>query len=135
MPIKWNAAFSVGQPTIDAHHKHIIKLMNSLQRAIRAGTDAALVPKILEDLSSYANFHFGAEENMFLQSAYPETEHHVCEHEEFRKNIDRLKELVKRKEIVEGSALLDFLSSWFIHHIVKTDMGMTPYIEKRKGEI
>ena len=130
MPLKWNKAFSVGHPAIDSHHKKIISLMNSLQRAIQKGTDSSVVPKILEELSSYANYHFGAEENMFLQSEYPEIEYHVCRHEEFRKNIGRLKELVDRKEIVEGTELLKYLSSWFVDHIVKTDMRMTPYLIK-----
>ncbi len=104
--------------------------MNSLQRAIHKGAAASVVPKILEELSSYANYHFGAEENMFLQSEYPETEYHVCQHEEFRKRIDGLKDLVNRKEIVEGVELLNFLSSWFVDHIVKTDMRMAPYLKK-----
>ncbi len=89
-----------------------------------------LFRRYLEELSSYANYHFGAEENMFLQSEYPETENHICRHEEFRKNIGGLKDLVDRKEIVEGAELLEYLTSWFVDHIVKTDMRMTPYLKK-----
>jgi hemerythrin-like metal-binding protein len=64
MPIKWNKEFSVGHPAIDKHHKKIISLMNSLQNALLKGTDTSVLPKMLEELSSYANYHFGAEENM-----------------------------------------------------------------------
>ena len=130
MPIKWNKEFSVGHPAIDKHHKKIISLMNSLQNALLKGTDTSVIPKMLEELSSYANYHFGAEENMFLQSEYPESEYHIFRHEDFRKNIGRLKDLVDRKETVEGTELLKYLSSWFVDHIVKTDMRMTPYIRK-----
>jgi len=130
MPIKWNKEFSVGHPAIDKHHKKIISLMNSLQNALSKGTDVSVIPKMLEELSSYANYHFGAEENMFLQSEYPESEYHIFRHEDFRKNIGRLKDLVDRKETAVGAELLDYLSSWFVDHIVNIDMRMTPYIRK-----
>jgi hemerythrin-like metal-binding protein len=134
MPIKWNKAFSVGHPEIDKHHKRIIKLINTLQKAVGKGTDEPVIPKILEELSSYANYHFGTEENMFLRSAYPDTEYHVGQHEEFRKYISRLKELIDRKEHIQGVKLLEYLNSWFVDHIVKIDMRMTPYIIERKEE-
>jgi hemerythrin len=55
---------------------------------------------------------------------------HIFRHEDFRKNIGRLKDLVDRKETAVGAELLEYLSSWFVDHIVKIDMRMTPYIRK-----
>ena len=54
--------YSVKVREWDNHHKNIIKAINELNDAMSVGKGKEALGRILENLASYTNFHFTAEE-------------------------------------------------------------------------
>lgn len=87
--------------------------------------------KVFEDLASYAIQHFATEERLMQQAGYAELDAHKQEHEAFVKKVGELK-----SEFSKGSkmtvAVLNFMKSWLLNHIMQTDMKYAPAL-KAKG--
>ena len=133
MIIEWSTEFSVGHEQIDSHHKRIIDMMNKLYESVKSGTEESIMPKILQELLQYAQYHFSIEEGWFLVTDYPNSEEHIQQHEQFRTNLSKLTELLSGQDRLEqGLELMEFIMSWFVNHILKADMEMTPYLIRKK---
>ncbi len=131
LPFEWKIEFSIGNEQIDAHHKRIIGLINKLYDAVKAGQESIVIEDILESLKKYAYTHFAAEEQLFLPTAYPDSQKHMALHQEFRTRLEQLKELVHKNDLAAGIELMDFLASWFVDHILQIDRQMLPYLHTK----
>jgi len=130
MPIKWDQTFSVHNKTIDTHHKHIVHMVNTLEAALHRKTEQTVIPKILSELADYIQYHFSYEEQMFLVTKYPDKEEHLKQHTEFQRYLKRIQ---TNENAVTGEALLKFLTSWLLNHILQTDKRMVPFLKENKS--
>ena len=132
MALRWTEEYSVGVKELDDHHRQLFFLLNNnLKSVIEKNGDSKTIIEDLKKLQEYAVNHFQAEENLFLKINYPDAKAHICEHEEFRKELRKLDILADGTDDLARLKLLLFLSTWFTKHIMTVDKKYVPYLMKK----
>lgn len=130
--ICWSEGLCVGVSSIDEQHKQLTGLINEFYQAFAAGRDKELLDRLIASLADYVAAHFGAEEALMAQTAYPDSAAHKAEHREFLdKTIGFLVASTEGREEL-SSEVLDYLTDWWITHIRGTDMRLGEHL-KAKG--
>ncbi|HVN47968.1 MAG TPA: bacteriohemerythrin [Bacteroidota bacterium] len=130
---EWKPEYLLGNEQIDAHHKRIIGLISKLYHAVKIGQDLAVLEEILESLEKYASTHFAAEEKLFLPTGYPDSAKHIALHREFCTKLEQLNILVHNNDTLAGLELMEFLTHWFVNHILQIDMTIMPYLPQAQS--
>src|SRR3954471_17922288 len=91
----WKEAYSVRIPQIDAQHKQLIRLINSLHAAMLQGKGAGVLDRILGELVHYTESHFAFEESMLQQRGYKDLASHQAEHRSLSKQVAELRDRVR----------------------------------------
>jgi hemerythrin len=129
--IQWTDALSVKIGTIDEQHKKLILLINELDVAMRAGKGKDILGKILNELVAYVGTHFGTEEKLFAQHAYPDTAVHKMEHGDFVRKVGEFKKGFESGKLGLTIELMNFLSDWLRKHIMGTDQKYGPFLVEK----
>lgn len=129
---EWNPRYSVHIDEFDNHHKKLLELLRNMHQSMLDGRGRHVVGDILNELKSYTEYHFSAEEQKMEQFQYPKTEEHKKRHQ---KLISQLNELIdeyknNEKQITNDTYL--FLNQWLTNHIMKDDKQYTNFF-KEKG--
>jgi hemerythrin len=134
MALVWTEVYSVGVKELDDHHRQLFSLLNNnLKSVIEKNGDSKTILPDLKKLQEYAVTHFKAEENLFLKINYPDATAHIHEHEEFRKELQKLDTLADGTDDLARLKLLLFISTWFIKHIMTVDKKYIPYLTEKLG--
>jgi len=80
--IKWTPALAVGHAVIDAQHQELFRRLEALLTAMMKG-DKGEVGRLFDFLGAYVVEHFGAEEKLMKERAYPDYAVHKSAHERF----------------------------------------------------
>jgi hemerythrin len=131
MKLTWTRLMSVGNESIDSEHKTLLKMVNDIERPIRAKDAAALLQafKLFEDA-----FHIHSRNEARIARAinYP-FEEHKLEHLYFLNELQSIRdELVSNEGRWSESAVEHyycFLSEWTATHIGEDDMRMKEILE------
>ena len=89
------------------------------------GKEAAVTT--FQDLSSYIDLHFDAEENLLKQINYPQTDEHIKKHAALRNKFDLLQKKLDVYSIDVHHKIAIFLYNWLASHILKEDMDYKSY--------
>ena len=128
--VQWSDSMSVGNMHIDEQHKILIDTINQLASA-ESQNDRPLVSMIIDELVSYAAFHFQFEEQLMKDCGYPELEKHRRVHQGFVKWItDTRAEFIFHRRALFGELILNFLRDWLRDHILGADQLYRPFIGK-----
>jgi hemerythrin len=119
--IQWDSSLSVSVAEIDGQHQKLVKMINELNDAMRAGKSRDILGKIVTGLISYVRVHFSTEEKYFNQFKYPETDQHKQEHVAFSMKVDDFAKKFQNGQLGISIELMDFLSNWLGKHIKGTD--------------
>ncbi len=92
--MEWNDKLLTGIKECDEQHKKLVSLINDLYEAMKQGRGKEIIDKILNELASYADYHFSTEEKLMNKYGYPELSIHKKEHESFKKKV---KEFIEKK--------------------------------------
>lgn len=126
--VQWSDSMSVGNVHIDEQHKILIDTINQLASA-ESQNDRPVVAMIIDELVSYAAFHFHFEEHLIEASGYPEIEKHRRIHEGFVSWVtDVREEFIFHRRAQVGERILNFLRDWLRDHILGEDQRYRPYI-------
>lgn len=126
--VQWSDAMSVGDPHIDEQHMILIDTINQLATA-EARADRPLVAMIIDELVSYASFHFSFEEQLMAAAGYPDLAKHQRIHQGFSQWILEVREdFFHRKRAQVGERILHFLRDWLRNHILDEDQLYRPYL-------
>ena len=120
--IEWQDAFSVGVDKLDNDHKRLIALINRVDEAEKAGKS---VQWALEELRSYAEVHFKAEEERLEAADYAENDEHKKEHKAFVEwlvTVERTYNLAPDAHFHIAETVNEYLRDWLTHHILLVDM-------------
>jgi hemerythrin len=132
--MEWDINFSTGIATIDQQHKKIIELINQLYEGLKLGKDKVLIEELMKELSEHARVHFKTEEDLFIKFKYILTLEHTVEHRRFSFIVMMFNQDYLDGKIIHPLQIIDFLTVWFIDHIVIQDHAYAPYfVEKLKG--
>ncbi len=139
MPIAWRDAMSVGDPTVDADHMHLIELINSFEVAISGHIDHKKVARVLLGLVEYTGEHFAREEELQLAIRYPYSESHRRAHRDVLKQLSDIvgqytqaSDGPDRDRMMRG--LTAFLKEWLVDHIIQSDLRMKPYFLQMQAQ-
>ena len=124
--ITWKAYYSVGDESLDAEHKIIIKMINELYPAVVSGGDDDRVRGILDRLLLYTDTHCKHEEQLMRECEFPELKEHELLHEQLRQ---RTVELCNKRNHPSGQELLQFLKDCWSEHIQEQDKAFGRYLQ------
>jgi hemerythrin len=123
--IEWSDDLSVGVDVLDNHHKRLIELMNRLHDVLRTN-DEDVVGGVLGELIRYTYYHFGEEERLMEERAYPDLEAHRQSHRIIAHHVREMEaEYDANPRSLVAAELFEFLSDWLIHHIRNEDSRYT----------
>ncbi len=93
---------------IDLQHRELINMLNRLNDAVKNYESRKDIYRIIDEVISYTRLHFATEEQLMVQSGFPEIESHKKMHRELIEDTLRLKD--KLDYVGE-----DMFSDWFNH--------------------
>lgn len=128
--IMWRRQLSVGQPSIDEDHKHLIEYLNQLDTALTARVfQAQRVAIILVKLLEYTREHFAREEKIMEMVKYPKLDDHRRQHVEGVRAISDLSNVFAKAPTHENAErIYTFTAEWLVRHIIMQDTQITPYV-------
>ncbi|WP_029007388.1 bacteriohemerythrin [Azospirillum halopraeferens] len=128
--IMWRRQLSVGQPSIDEDHKHLIEYLNQLDTALNARVfQPQRVAVILVKLLEYTREHFAREEKIMEAVKYPGLAEHRQQHAEGVRAISDLSNAFARTPNHEhAERIYTFTAEWLVRHIIMQDTQITPYV-------
>lgn len=130
--IRWSSNFSVGREDIDEQHKKLIGIIEEIAIII-SKKDGGLTNllEVLEALDNYVVEHFGYEEGLMKQYAYPGIKEHTRQHNELRSKLAELNVFDINKPVTFFQDLLVYLVDWLSNHIMKTDKQLGAYLSEK----
>ncbi len=127
----WENSLSVRVSEIDAQHKKLVELINSLHESMKQRKANEALGEIIENLISYAIEHFRTEEKYFDEFGYLKAIQHKKEHKDFVNKVAAFKNDFDKGKMMLSMDIMDFLKDWLLNHIKKTDMAYSDFfIEK-----
>jgi hemerythrin-like metal-binding protein len=110
----------------------LMDTINQLATA-EAQNDRPVVAMIIDELVSYAAFHFDFEEKLMASAGYPELEAHRTIHQGFVRWVtDFRDEFLSYGKRALGEPVLAFLRDWLRDHILGEDQQYRSYIQLRE---
>ena len=131
MYARFDENLMTGNRMIDEQHKEIIEKINQLVQSCEQGREKVKAIKMLHYLADYADYHFAEEENLQERVHYPGLEEHKQKHEDFRKAVNELFEMLEEEEgpsdrFVE--AVHKNVTEWLYGHIKGFDVSVATYM-------
>lgn len=130
--ITWSDKYAVNVKEFDLQHQKLISLINDLHDAMKAGKGKEVTELILDELISYTDYHFKAEEKLMKQHAYPAFDAHIGEHKGFVAKVTDFKESYSKGKATLNLDIATFLRDWLVNHINGTDKKYSDFF-KTKG--
>ena len=118
---KWHNTYSVNNEELDTHHKRLFNILNKLYENCM-GTDLTnKLDPIVEELVSYSNDHFSAEEQHMMDLGYKDIDKQISEHRSFSQRALQLKRDIDKDDLEITKELIVFLGSWILKHVMEED--------------
>lgn len=122
MPLfTWYKSYSVGNEELDKHHKALFDMMNRLYENCLDKDKTNCLAPIVEELLSYSNYHFSAEEQYMRDLGYKDIDKHIMEHRAFTQRTLPLQSIGDKGDIELTKELIVFLGNWLLHHVMEED--------------
>lgn len=130
----WSDDLKTGNLTIDTQHKQLIKAIQDLLDACKAGKVKETTTRTMKFLAEYTAKHFGDEEKLQQQYGYPDYPRHKTLHDGFKKTVaDLQKELEKDGPTISVVAKVNSnVGNWLVTHIKKEDVKVAAHIASKK---
>ncbi len=126
MSLVWREQLSVGNDAIDSDHKHLIEIVNQVERGLAKHNKSEL-DQALDQLSLYAKTHFGHEEEIARAVHYGQTHLLHEAHEKLLTKLEKFKlEAGSEWEKEAADRFCTLLHDWLIDHVIKEDLLMKP---------
>ena len=117
----FNEIDELGIEVIDAQHRRFYELLGKVVVARTAGLGERAVLEVLDDMVTYVDEHFAAEEGYMREFGYAGLEAHRALHAGFVRKIMEVSREARRGVDNLDDALLTYLGNWFTAHIRHED--------------
>jgi hemerythrin-like metal-binding protein len=127
--VVWLPEFATGHPAIDAQHRGLVEGFNRLVAISQDADREKGAPE--EALFSFIGAtvaHFGIEEGLMADAAYPEASDHKAVHAHLTSQIQGLAEELHRGLVEFSPPILNFLEGWLLCHIQYEDRQLVHYL-------
>lgn len=129
--IQWSNDLSVHIKEIDAQHKKLIQLINTLHDFMAMGKAKDVMGQTLAELVDYTVYHFSTEERLFQQHGYPGYAEHKAQHDELTRQAKELKAKFDKGDALITLDVMNFLVDWLNKHIIGSDKLYTSFLNKK----
>jgi diguanylate cyclase (GGDEF)-like protein/hemerythrin-like metal-binding protein len=133
----WNQTFETGLAEVDKQHHHLVDVINQFGNQLVQvdGVSHDDLENVLQELVTYAKYHFSAEQAYVEQIGLDprHTEHHHEEHVEFLNDVTLFEEGISRDKPDAARPLLSFLIQWLTYHILGSDQSMARQVRAVQG--
>jgi hemerythrin len=129
--IHWKNEFSVGVTEMDNQHKKLLAMINRLIEEQHSLTDPKTIAELLTGMTDDARVHFRAEEYLMAEYGYDRKNEQEIQHQAF---IDKTISFYSATDIgpnILSTALLDYLGTWLVGHILKEDMRYKEFFRSK----
>ncbi len=127
--IEWSDTMSVKIPSIDAQHKKLVEMLNTLHESIVKGNAKEVLSDVFDSLAQYTVEHFEYEGKLFKEFGYEDSEKHTIEHQDLVKQVVELKQKMESEEgFMLGLEVMTFLKKWLTEHILGSDMDYSSFL-------
>lgn len=119
--IEWKDEYSVGVDSVDAEHRELIELINTMYENVQSREHG---PEVMEDLGEiYARIaaHFALEELLMRQHEYDEYRDHKRDHERLLEDIRKIMDEYEAGKLLDADELGSRLDAWFSEHFRTKD--------------
>jgi hemerythrin-like metal-binding protein len=122
MPLMtWNDDYSVNNEMLDSHHRKLITILNHLYGECLKVEDIDCVGPQLDELLSYADYHFKAEEEYMRQIEYFDRDEHIEKHNGFAYKIEELRRITHESQLELTRELIVYIGKWLLNHVLVDD--------------
>lgn len=125
----WDPGYSVGHPVLDSQHETLLKMCRQAAECVNDTSleGAEHFHVLLNDLAVYAKKHFRTEEQVLARYSYPLLDEQKAEHEEYEIWLsEALLDAMDGKS--DKVAVYQFLSAWWVNHILESDMRYREFL-------
>ena len=129
--IIWRSSFETGIERIDHEHRRLLDLIKACHDSISPGCEFARVCRSIDEIASYARFHFVREENLMVDVAFPDLERHRALHAELLRQLEGERTDLEAST-TDLSQFVFFLYDWFASHTMQEDRKIARHIEGAK---
>ena len=119
--VTWKEEFSVGVPQLDAQHRRLVEIMNSMHKAMLMGGKPDALRAVLGDLVAYTQHHFTYEEQMMERAGYQGLVEHKRKHRAMVAQVEGFTAEITSGKAMVSLKLMNFLKDWLTRHIMETD--------------
>ena len=128
----WTESLRTHIPEIDAQHLQLFSVASQLRESISQGDGKSAINSVLLFLVEYTQVHFTTEERLLQAAEYSGLESHRQAHVAF---VQQLRKAIERPLHVRPDELLEFIETWLIEHVSKTDREYVPYLLATRGTL
>jgi methyl-accepting chemotaxis protein len=128
----WSKDLETGSELIDSQHKQLIEALGNLMDACSGGQGRAVLSETMDFLESYTAKHFGDEEALQKQYAYPDYPNHKKLHDGFKRVVADIGRQLKAEgpTIVLVGKVNTNIGGWLVNHIKREDTKVAAHIRK-----
>lgn len=121
--VTWNMVYLTGIPDLDAQHRHLLDIINSLhQGLVEAGQDReSLFRQAAKECVVYVQKHFADEERYLLEHHYPGVQAQKQAHTLFTQRLLTDVQRFEKGDRLAPNRLVKFLAEWLVDHIAFED--------------
>ena len=133
MKVEFDESLVTGNTMIDNQHKELIAKIDALLTCCEQGGGKVQAIKMLDYLENYTEFHFAEEEKLQKEVSYPALEGHRQKHEEFKKAVEVLYDMLVEEEGPSEAfvaAVKKNVVDWLFDHIKNMDQALATYIKQ-----
>ena len=133
MKVEFDDSLITGNTMIDNQHKELIAKIDALLTCCEQGGGKVQAIKMLDYLENYTEFHFAEEEKLQEEVSYPALEGHRQKHEEFKKAVEVLYDMLVEEEGPSEAfvaAVKKNVVDWLFDHIKNMDQALAAYIKQ-----
>ncbi|MBK6630221.1 MAG: hemerythrin family protein [Betaproteobacteria bacterium] len=126
--LNWKNDYQLGNALIDRDHRQLFELINSFHYEFIQNRNRVEILRLLNDLVRYCEEHFGREEAMMANQAYPGLEQHLQKHAELFETIFALQTKLEADAIRMEQETVAFLRHWLTDHIAEEDRAFARFL-------
>ena len=136
-PLTLDGSVITGIEEIDRQHQNLFNLTEEARVILAQDPTPDRVRQMIQELLSYAIYHFRTEETLMQRYSYAEetgdAQQHIGEHRQFSAQIVAAQESLQDSKYIDTNELLDFLYARITQHIMNTDKKLTEFILRKRS--
>lgn len=125
--LEWADNYVLGYEPMDETHREFVECVGALQRC-----DDEDVPRTLKRVIEHLESHFGEEDDLMRETAFPPRACHIDEHAAVLRSAGEIERLVADGDRFHARRFAQALAEWFPGHATHLDSALAHWMVGRK---